>query len=84
MLAKVMQVITSFWKRQQHPDWIIPATKVVRKHAEQIQHTRHIALKLRHTAEAIVLLCAEEYQIKAKNQIDDTQKKQMWVTWPFS
>eukprot|EP00913_Durusdinium_trenchii_P021972 g20645.t1 len=78
MHGKLMQVLTSFWTRDQHPDWSVAAKDILRKHVDQIQDTCREAKRLKHTCEALVLLCAEDYQTRLKNKVDDVQKKQMW------
>lgn len=78
MVSKVMQVLTRFWKRKQNPDWMTSPRDVLRKHVAQIQGSSHTALRLKHTVEALVLLCAEDYETKNKNKMDEKDKQRMW------
>lgn len=78
MVSKVMQVLTLFWKRKQNPDWMTSPRDVLRKNVAQIQGSSHTALRLKHTVEALVLLCAEDYETKNKNKMDEKDKQRMW------
>jgi len=81
MLGKLMQVLTLFWKRQRHPDWMERPSDILKRHVAQIQGSSHAALRLKHTVEALVLLCAEDYKTKNKNQMEAADKKKMWADY---